>query len=129
MPTRQSSCPSFGFLNDPDQRNLSIKKFERRELDRNHDGAADRGEPERPPDTARQMARSGLKSRAWSVAANLLILVLALVLSMVLAELALRIFHPVYEYAADFLYDPSTTRIWRNHSGRHQQLWRHRRLR
>ena len=67
------------------------------------------------------MARSGLKSRARSVAANLLILVLALVLSMVLAELALRIFHPVYEYAADFLYDPSTTRIWRNHPGSLEQ--------
>jgi hypothetical protein len=61
-----------------------------------------------------------LKARARS-AANLLILVPALVLSVVLAELALRILHPVYEYAADYQYDPSRTRIWRNHPGSLEQ--------
>jgi len=58
-----------------------------------------------------------LNARARSLAENLLILTLALVLSAVLAEMGLRLFHPVYEYAAEFQYDPSSTRIWRNHPG------------
>ncbi len=58
-----------------------------------------------------------MNARARSLAGNLLILALALVLSAVLAEMGLRLFHPVYEYAAEFQYDPSSTRIWRNHPG------------
>lgn len=58
-----------------------------------------------------------MKARARSLTENLLILALALVPSAVLAEMGLRLFHPVYEYAAEFRYEPSSTRIWRNHPG------------